>query len=94
MAQTTILAAAQTTATSTDVVVPAGAVVTIGLFAAGAVPPQARAAVYIDTPSGDQFVKFLQGGQPEVISGPGTFRAVRKASISRYGVDVGIYIED
>jgi len=43
MAQTTILAAAQTTATSTDVVVPAGA------------------AVYIDTPSGDQFVKFLQG---------------------------------
>lgn len=69
MAQTTILAAAQTTATSTDVVVPAGAVVTIGLFATGDVPPQARAAVYIDTPSGDQFVKFLQGN-PRQPQGP------------------------
>lgn len=91
MAQSTILAAAQTTATSTDVVVAAGGVATIGLFATGDVPPRARAAVYIDTPSGDQFVKFLQGSQPEVISGPGTFRVVRRASIARHGVDVGIY---
>lgn len=32
MTQSTHIAAAQTTATSTDVVVPAGAVITIGLF--------------------------------------------------------------
>ena len=93
MAQTTILAAGQTAATSSDVTVAAGAAVTVGLFADVAVPPRAVATIYIDTPDGDQFVKQLQGGQPEVISGPGTFRVVRKASVSKWGVDVGVYTE-
>lgn len=38
MAQNTILAAAQTAATSTDVVVAAGSQVTIGIFATGTIP--------------------------------------------------------
>lgn len=94
MAQSTILAAGQSAATSSDVTVAAGAVVTVGLFAEGAVPPRARATIYVDTPSGDQYVKAIEGGQPEVISGPGTFRVVRKASIAKWGVNVGVYVEN
>lgn len=40
MAQNTVLAAAQTAATSSDIVVAAGSVVTVGLFStSGSIPP-------------------------------------------------------
>ena len=55
MAQSTILATGLTRATSTDIVVAAGAVVTVGLFVAAglSVQPGSRAILWIDTPGGD-----------------------------------------
>ena len=94
MAQTTILAAGQTAATSTDVVVAAGTVATIGLFtASGPVPCGVEIGVRIATPGEDNFVaKLTQANQVTVISGPGTFRAYRR-NIAAYGVNVGVFVE-
>ncbi len=93
MAQTTILSAAQTAATSTDVTVTAGSVVTIGIFASGAIPSSVEIDVRQDTPSGDNFVaKLTAANQSTVLSGPGTFRAYRR-DITATGVDVGVFSE-
>lgn len=89
MAQTTILAAGTTAATSTDVVVAAGATVTIGVFTAAAsgIPGNEGVQVYIDTPGNDQYAVSLTGNKPtQVISGPGTFRAVRGVTTTSLGV--------
>ena len=94
MSQNTILAAGQTAATSSNVVVAPGAVVTIGLFtSSGPVPSGVEIDVRMDTPGDDNFVaKLTQANQTTVISGPGTFRAYRR-SIAAYGVNVGVYTE-
>jgi hypothetical protein len=89
MAQATILATGTTAATSTDIVVAAGASVTVGLFTADAngIPPDHFASVWIDTPSNDLLVKQLTGVCPTtVIAGPGTFRVVRKAGTTSFGI--------
>lgn len=89
MAQTTILAAGTTAATSTDVVVAAGATVTIGIFTAAAsgIPGNEGVKVYIDTPGNDQLEVRLSGSKPtRVISGPGTFRAKRGVTTTSIGV--------
>lgn len=95
MAQTTILAAGQTAATSTDVVVAAGSTVTIGIFtSSGPVPAGVEIDVRIDTPGADNFAaKLTHANQVTVISGPGTFRAYRR-NIAAYGVNVGVYTEN
>jgi hypothetical protein len=94
MPQTTILAAGQTAATSTNVVVAAGDVVSVGLFtAAGAVPSGVEIDIRMATPGEDNFVaKLTQANQTTAISGPGTFRAYRK-NIAAQGVNVGVYVE-
>lgn len=93
MPQTTILAAAQTAGTSTDVTVAAGSVVTIGIFAATAIPSIVEIDVRQDTPSGDNFVaKLTHANQTTVLSGPGTFRAYRR-NIAAGGVNVGVFTE-
>ena len=94
MAQSTILAAGQTAATSTDVVLAPGAVATIGLFtSAGPVPSGVEIDVRIDTPGEDNFAaKLTQANQVTVLTGPGTFRAYRR-DISAFGVNVGVYTE-
>lgn len=91
MAQSTILAAATAAGTSSDVVVAAGASVTIGLFvASGGLPPQDFALVYQDTPGGDNPLCELTGTKPTtVLSGPGTFRVVKGAT----SVAVGVFTE-
>jgi hypothetical protein len=80
MAQTTILAAGTTEATSADIVIAAGATTTVGIFgAAGALlPGGTRLAVMQATPGADNVVKYLDGAErATVLSGPGTFRVKR-----------------
>lgn len=94
MAQTTILAAGQTEATSTDVVVAAGGSATIGLFvASGSVPAGAYLTIKQDTPGGDNTLGSLSREQMAlVISGAGTYRVVRP-NIADKGVNVGVFSE-
>ena len=91
MPQTTILAAAQTAGTSTNVTVAAGTVATIGIFASTAIPSIVEIDVRQVTPAGDNFVaKLTHANQTTVISGPGVFRAYRR-NISAGGVNVGVF---
>jgi hypothetical protein len=93
MAQNTVLAAAQTAATSTDIVLAAGESVTVGIFAATEIPNELRLSLRQDTPSGDNFVKHLTGREPScVISGPGTFRVYRPL-LTSFALDVGVFTE-
>jgi len=88
MAQNTILAAATATGTSTDVVVAAGASVTIGIYTSDAngLPGDSRINVFIDTPSQDKMLFQLTPNSPvQVLSGPGTFRCNKPASTVAYG---------
>ena len=91
MAQTTILAAAQTAGTSTDITLAENNTCTVGIFATGEVPPLARFSVREDTPGTDNFVIHLHAqNMSTVLAGPGVFRVYRP-DISAYGVDVGVY---
>lgn len=95
MAQTTPLAAGQAAATSSDIVVAAGASVTIGLFTdhpSGAVPGRFEYWLMADTPAQDRRVVDLGKVAPQVISGPGTYRVIRP-DISANGVNVGVFVE-
>lgn len=94
MSQNTVLAAGTTSATSSDIVVAAGATVSVGIFATSAtIPDGVQIALRIDSPGDDQRAGVLNMLNPvQVISGPGTFRAVRP-DISAYGVSVGVYTE-
>ena len=76
---TAILVPAATNATSSDVVVAAGATAVIGIYtAAGQIPQTARLTIVQDTPgSTDIPVDVLDKGKPSVIIGAGTFRVVR-----------------
>lgn len=81
MTQSTILASGNTDATSTDVVLAAGESCTLGLFSAtpGAQVTQ-LVKVVMATPGADNFVARLSSENMQVqVSGPGTFRVVRKA---------------
>ena len=91
MAQTTILAAGQSAATSTDVTVAAGSNATVGIFATGEIPAGVQISVRIDTPGDDAPVAVLNNITPNhVLSGPGVFRVYRP-DISSYGVNVGVH---
>lgn len=82
MAQNTVLAAGNTEATSSDIVVAAGETVTVGIFpsSAGFLPSSVSFGVYIDTPGNDRVVDRLTHTYPAtVLSGPGTFRVKRPA---------------
>lgn len=94
MAQNTVLAAAQTAATSSDIVVAAGSVVTVGLFStSGSIPPGFECTIDADTPGGSVYVGRLSHScRNTVLSGPGTFR-VRRPNISDVGVNIGVYTE-
>lgn len=71
MAQTTILASGDTRASSASTPVAAGAVVTVGLFAAGGVKPGMRAVVYVDTPGADNREAELDHAKKQTqINGP------------------------
>lgn len=94
MALSTILAAGTGSATSTDVVVLANGQKTVGLFVAeGEVPPRARATVVMETPGADVSIGQLVGGQPLVLSGPGTYKVVRQA-LAPITTAVGAYADN
>lgn len=92
MAQSTILAAGTSVATSSDVTVASGAFVTIGLFvASGDLPVGCSAIVLIDTPGADLRYAPLDKSNPlTVIAGPCTARVTRQEA---GGVSVGVYSE-
>lgn len=93
MAQATVLAADVTAAVSTDIVVAAGAVVTVGLFSAsaGRLPEGTVLAVEQDTPGADSVVDYLHNHKrTAVLSGPGTFRVRRPAYT---GTAFGVFTE-
>lgn len=89
-----ILAPAATTANSSDVVVAAGAVVTIGLYvASGDIPQMASLDVLQKTPGGDVPIWRLdRAGPSQVISGPGTYY-VKRVPSAAWAQDVGVYSE-
>lgn len=87
MAQTTILAAGTTAATSTDIVVAAGASVTVGLFVdTGPFPVDAKAVLYIDSPGLDVREEDMDNAnRVTVIGGPCTARLTREACGTAFG---------
>ena len=88
MAQSTILASGTTAASSTDIVVAAGDVVTVGIFSASSGDLLSSAlAVQQVTPGAlltigqlDSFTRSVQ------ISGPGTFKVARPVLTTAFGV--------
>lgn len=93
MAQSTILAAGNTSATSTDVVVAAGVTVAIGIFSATAdtVPAAVVFTVFQDTPGADNTLAQLNNNYRALaIVGPGTFRVSRPAYT---GAAFGVFLE-
>lgn len=81
MTQSIVLAAGNTKATSSDIVVAAGESVTVGIFAAsGRLPGSVGFTIRQDTPGGDNTIDRLSARQPStVLAGPGTFRVQRHA---------------
>lgn len=93
MAQNTVLAVGVTAATSTDVVVAAGATVSIGIFtdSASGLPGNHSVTVFMDTPSQDIPMFQLNGKEPvKSISSPGTYRARRGLGLT---TNVGVFTE-
>jgi hypothetical protein len=93
MTQSTVLAAGTTADASTDIVVAAGSVVTVGIFAATAadLPIEAIFDVMQDTPGADNVAARLhQANRTTVLSGPGTFRVKRPAYT---GSAFGVFVE-
>lgn len=96
MTQATILSAAQTAATSTDVELAAGEKIKVGLFtdnALGIFPRKYEYWLVEDTPGADNRVVDLAKVTSQVVVGPGTYRVVRP-DISANGVNVGVFTED
>lgn len=93
MAQSTILAAGNTDATSTDVVVAAGASVWVGIFSASADALLAgnNFLVQQDTPGADNTLALLNTNARSMrLFGPGTFRVTRTAYT---GTAFGVFLE-
>lgn len=89
MTQTTILAVGLAASTSTDIVVAAGAAVTVGVFT-DSVLTTAFGAIFTvmqDTPGLDIELAQLSPGRSIQLVGPGTFRVTRTVSTGKpYGV--------
>jgi TPP-dependent indolepyruvate ferredoxin oxidoreductase alpha subunit len=95
MAAATNLAPTTTTpASGSDIVVAAGARVTVGLYvAAGSIPSQARATVAIKTPGANLPVASLGETQnTTVLDGPGTF-VVTLDTVSGGSTAVGVFTD-
>jgi len=89
MPQSTILAAGTTAATSTDIVLAAGASATVGIFAATAMalPAGQQFEVVQVTPGAANYVGMLTNGERSVqIVGPGTFQVKRPVTTAAFGV--------
>ena len=93
MPQSTVLAAGITAATSSDIVVAAGATVTVGIFSAVAGQMPGWLAFTIDqvTPGASNSIGSLDGTRRQIVlAGPGTFRVNRPAYTQ---TAFGVFIE-
>lgn len=93
MAQSTILAAGNTAATSTDIVIAKGDSVIVGIFAAAdaGLSGSVQFRVTQKTPGADNSVAVLTNhSRATVLSGPGTFRVIRPAYA---GSEFGVFLE-
>lgn len=92
MAATQILAPGTSAATSSDVVVAAGASVNLGLYSAAAatLPADAMFNIFIKTPGANTFIGRLVATQVAQVAGPGTFVVVREAYT---GTGFGVFKE-
>lgn len=99
MTQSTILAAGITEATSTDIVIAAGATVVVGVFFQEADKPLSykeqtapKFRILQATPGADNavFVALSYGNPSTILSGPGTFRVKRYAYV---GKPFGVFLE-
>lgn len=88
MTQSTILPSGTDDSTSSDLVVAAGAVATVGIFvSSGAVVPGMRAVVFVDTPGADNRLTDLDHVTKQTqVNGPATYRVKRVAAASAFGV--------
>lgn len=89
MAQTILMAPDITESTSTDVVVPAGAVACIGMYVASGALPKThyRLRVQHKTPGVANHVASLSAEMPSVVvQGPATYNVYRPASDVAVGV--------
>ena len=94
MAQTSILSPGTTPATSGDIVVPAGVVVTVGIYesAPSSVKLASVFTVNQDTPGIDIEIGIISLSNPSIqIIGPGTFRVVRSSGAG--GKPLGVFVE-
>lgn len=97
MTQSTILATGTTAATSTDIVIAAGATVTVGIFCAAPDVPVGLGwepiefSVLEKTPGADNKIDTLNYGKKAIVlSGPGTYRVSRPAYT---GSPFGVFVE-
>ena len=93
MAQTTILEAGQTEATSSDITLAQNETRTVGIFSSAVIPDYFDFQIMIDTPGDDRRFAILNNRTPAVVlSGPGTYR-VKRPDISDGAVDAGVFTE-
>jgi hypothetical protein len=94
MAQTTVLAAGDTAADSTDITVNSGSNVTISLFCSVNIPLSTSLDIYLKTPGGTVTqVGDLNASTPTVsIYSPGVYYVSRPAT-SNPGVNVGVSVD-
>ena len=89
MTQSTILPVGVTAATSSDIVIPLGSFVTVGVFTNSTLdaPSGSVFTILQDSPGADIEVATLSAGKSIQILGPGTFRVRRTASTGKpFGV--------
>ena len=92
MAQSTILAAAQTAGTSTEIVVADGETVIVGIFASSDIPNGVALSLHIATPGRNGFVQKLTNDFHHAqIPGPASYY-VNRPDISAHGVNVGVFL--
>jgi hypothetical protein len=94
MAQTTVLAAGDTAANSTDITVTSGSNVTISLFSSANLPLSTSMDIYLKTPSGTIMqVGDLNATTPAVsIYSPGVYYVSRPVT-SNPSVNVGVSVD-
>lgn len=93
MTQTTILAAGVTAATSIAVAIPAGATVTIGMFATAGlfIPNDVVFSINMKTPGTDNVIDQLFITKKQVqVNGPGQFTVTRPSYV---GDAFGVFVE-
>jgi hypothetical protein len=94
MTQSTILAAADTAADSSNVTIVSGASVTLSLFSASSLPLSTSMAIFLTTPSGSSQVGSLSYSAPTVsIYSPGVY-FVRRTAGSNPGANVGVSLDE